>query len=200
MSQKICPKCGTVIYDGDFCFECGTKLDVEAKGFFNKVDAKISFSTLVFSCILVGIFLFIGSIFWSVFASNGTFGFTTHVLLTVILAVFIGGVFLGYCNCFDSSYIVPNFLAFFGTIAAAILCGIGGIFTILIGFSSAWSSVFSSSSSSVMSNVSSLGNGGTNVVSSIVTNFIVDIFILVLLIPCAAYLGIYLGYLIKTNL
>ena len=199
MGEKICPKCGTVIYDGDFCFECGTKLDGEANGFFNRLDSKISLSTLVFSFIIVGIFLFIGSLYWSVFTSKGIIGFTTYVLLTVIIAVFIGGIFLGYFNCHDSSYIVPNFLAFFGTIAAAILCGLGGIFTVIVGFSSALGSVFSSSSSSSISNVSSLGGGGTNIVSAILTNFILDIFILVLLIPCAAYLGIYAGYLIKTS-
>lgn len=203
MVEKICPKCGTRVYDGDFCFECGAKLDVETNGFFNNADSKISLSALIFSFIVVGIFLFVGSMFWGIFASNGTIGFTTHVLLTVIFAVFLGGIFLGYFNCYDTSYIVPNFLAFGGTIAAAILCGVGGVFTVVTGFSSVLSSVFPSSSANSISaadSYSSMGGGDINILSVIFNNFIVDIIILVLLIPFAAYLGIYAGYLIKTSL
>lgn len=202
MVEKICPKCGTRVYDGDFCSECGAKLNVEANGFFNNLNSKISLSALIFSFIVVGIFLFVGSVFWGIFASSGMIGFTTHVLLTVIFAVFFGGMFLGYFNCYDSSYIVPNFLAFVGTLAAAILCGVGGVFTVVIGFSSALSSVFPSSSSNSVSaadSYSPMGGGDANILSAIFNNFIVDIIILVLLIPFAAYLGIYAGHLIKTS-
>ena len=48
MVEKICPKCGTRVYDGDFCSECGAKLDVEANRFFNNLDSKISLSALIF--------------------------------------------------------------------------------------------------------------------------------------------------------
>jgi hypothetical protein len=202
MVEKICPKCRAVIYDGDFCSECGTKLDVDENGFFNRMDSKISLSTLIFSFIVLGIFLFVGSLFFGIFASNGTINFTTHVLLTVIISVFLGGMFLGYFNCHDASYIVPNFLAFVGTIAASIICGVGGIFTVFIGFSSVLSSLLPSSSSGGSSGIgsSSAGSGDTNILSVILSNFILDIIILILLIPFAAYLGIYAGYLMKTNL
>ena len=191
MVEKICPKCRAVIHDGDFCSECGTKLGADENGFFNRMDSKISLSTLIFSFIVLGIFLFVGSLFFGIFASSGAINFPTHVLLTVIISVFLGGVFLGYFNCHDASYIVPNFLAFVGTIAASIICGIGGIFTLFTGFSSVLSSLLPSSSA---------GSGDTNILTVILNNFILDIIILILLIPFAAYLGIYAGYLMKTNL
>lgn len=53
MVEKICPKCGTIIHDRGFCFECETKLGGESNGFFNRLDSKISLSTLVFSFISV---------------------------------------------------------------------------------------------------------------------------------------------------
>ena len=90
MVEKICPKCRAVIYDGDFCSECGTKLNVDDNGFFNRVDSKLSLSTLIFSFIVLGIFLFAGSLFFGIFASSGTINFPTHVLLTVITSVFFG--------------------------------------------------------------------------------------------------------------
>lgn len=53
MSQKTCPKCGAVTEDGDFCYQCGTKLEGQSNGFFTKLDEKISLSTLIFSFIVL---------------------------------------------------------------------------------------------------------------------------------------------------
>ena len=202
MSQKTCPKCGAVTEDGDFCYQCGTKLEGHSNGFFNKLDEKISLSTLIFSFIVLGIFLFIGSLFWGIFTSNGTIGFSTSVLLTVIFAVFFAGIVIGYANCADDSYIVPNFLVYLGIIFASVLCGVGSFFAITTAFTTSLSSAFSSSpSASTYGGSSSLSAGSNgNFVSSLLSNFILDIIVIVLLIPAAAYLGIYLGYIIKNKL
>ena len=199
MSEKICPNCGTVIYDGDFCFECGTKLDVEDNGFFSKVDEKTRLSTLIFSFIILGVFLFIGSFFWGIFTSNGMINFSMNVLLTVVFAVFFGGLFLGYTSCANDSYVAPNFILYFGSIVAAILCSFGALFAVTMAFSTALSSVFSSSplTSSYGNSLSS--STGSNGVSSLISNFTVDIIIILLLIPAASYLGIYLGFIIKSK-
>ncbi|WP_407380600.1 hypothetical protein [Methanobrevibacter sp.] len=200
MSKNICPKCGAVTEDGDFCYQCGFKFD--SKSFLNKIDEKISLSTLIFSFIVLGLFLFIGSFFWGLFTSNGMIGFSTNVLLTVILAVFFGGIVMGYFNCMDDSYIVPNFLTYFGVIAATVLCGAGSLFTITTAFTSAMSSVFSSSplTSGYADAGSVSGGADANIFSTLLSNFLLDIVVIILLIPAASYLGIYLGYIVKKNL
>ncbi|MBR0271994.1 MAG: hypothetical protein IJQ68_08415 [Methanobrevibacter sp.] len=200
MSKNICPRCGAVTEDGYFCYQCGFKFD--NKSFFNKMDEKISISTLIFSFIVLGIFLFVGSLFWGLFTANGTIGFSTNVLLTVIFAVFFAGIFLGYFNCMDDSYIVPNFIVYLGVIAAGILCATGSLFAVTTAFASAMSSVFSSSPlTSGYADVGSVsGASDTNIFSSLLSNFLLDIVIIILLIPAASYLGIYLGYIIKNNL
>ena len=202
MSQKTCPKCGAVTEDGDFCYQCGTKLENQSNGFFNRLDEKISLSTLIFSFIVLGVFLFIGSLFWGIFTANGTIGFSTNLLLTVIFAVFFAGIVIGNANCVDDSYIVPNFLVYLGIIAAAILCGVGSFFAVTTAFTTSLSSAFSSSplASTYGSSSSVSAAGNTNIVSSLLSNFILDIVIIILLIPAAAYLGIYLGHTIKNKL
>lgn len=205
MANIICPNCGDVTEEGDFCSQCGFKLNVNHKGFFNKIDEKISLSTLIFAFIILGVFLFIGSLFWGIFTSNGSIGFTTNILLTTIFAVFFGGMFIGCVNCTDNSYIVPNFLVYLGTIAAAIVCGIGSLFAITSAFTSALSSVFSPSVPSGYGgnsySASSLGGGSdTGIVPSLLSNFMLEFLIIIMLIPAASYLGIYLGYIIRNSL
>lgn len=199
MSEKICPKCGTVVYDGDFCSECGTKLDVENNGFFGRINDKTSLSALIFSFIILGIFLFIGSLFWSIFTASSMINFSANVLLTVVFAVFFGGLFLGYVSCVNDTYVVPNFMLYFGSIAAFILCGFGAFFAVTMAFSSALSSVFSSSPLTSGYDSSSLSSD-SNGVSSLISNFTIDIIIIILLIPAASYFGIYLGLIIKNKL
>ena len=200
MVEKICPKCGEVTVGGDFCSECGTKLNSNQKGVCNRIDERISLSSLIFSFIIMGLFLFVGSVFWGIFTSNGTINFSANIFLTVLFAIFFGGMFVGYVNCLDDSYIAPNFFVYFGTIVAAILCGVGLIFTFVSAFASSLSPLFSSSNGGT-SSYSSVGGGtDTNIISSLVSNFVVEILILVLLMPAAAYSGIYVGFLIRNNL
>ena len=166
MSKKVCSKCGSITYDGDYCIECGNKLSSEHNGFFDNINEKLSLSSLIFSFIILGLFLFIGSLFWGIFTSNGIIGFSTNVILTVIFAVFFGGLFVGYTSCGDNSYIVPNFLAYLGTIIAFILCIFGGLFALVTAFSAALSSVFPSSTSNSGYGSSSLSSTNSNDVSS----------------------------------
>ena len=59
--KKHCPNCGGKIEeDSLFCSECGNKL--ENIGFFDKLNKKTNFPLLIFSFIVLGVFLFIGSI------------------------------------------------------------------------------------------------------------------------------------------
>ena len=203
MSKEFCPNCGTPVDDGDFCYECGAKLNAKS-GFFNGIDEHVSLSSLIFSFIVVGLFLFIGSLFWSIFSASGIIGFSTQTLLTLLFAVFFGGIFLGYTSCVNKTYIVPNFLAYLASMIAAILCLVGGVFTVLSALTASLASLFSSTPStstynSYSSSVSS-GSGDTSIATTLISNFIIDILIFVLLIPCAAYLGIYAGYFIRNNL
>ncbi|WP_149732754.1 zinc ribbon domain-containing protein [Methanobrevibacter millerae] len=206
MSKETCPNCGNVVDDeGDFCSECGAKLNAKSE-FLNKIDEKISLSSLILSFIVVGVFLFIGSLFWSIFSASGLIGFSTQTLLTLLFAVFFGGMFLGYVSCVNKSYVVPNFIVYLSAMIAAILCLVGGVFTVLSALTTSLASLFSSSpatsaygsASTYSSSVS--GGGNTNIASSLISNFIIDILIFVLLIPCASYLGVYVGYWIKNNL
>lgn len=206
MPEKTCPNCGAVTEDGDFCYQCGSKLNANQDGFFSNMNEKINFSTLIFAFVILGIFLFVGSFFWGIFTANGTIGFTTNLLLTAIFAVFFGGIFVGYVNCEENSYIVPNFLAYFGIIAAAVVCGLGFLFAIASAFTTALGSIFSSTpiASGYGGNSYSAapvnGSGSTSIVSSVLSNLVLEIIIIILLIPAASYLGIYLGYFIKNNL
>lgn len=202
MSKEICPNCGTLVDDGDFCSECGAKLNVKPL-FSDKIDNKISLSSLIISFIVVGVFLFVGSLFWSIFSASGLIGFSTQTLLTLLFAVFFGGIFLGYTSCVDKSFIIPNFVIYLATIVAAILCGVGAVFTVLSALTASLASLFGSSqaSSTYNSYSSPVSSGGsdTNIATTLISNFIIDILIFVLLIPAAAYLGIYAGFLIKNN-
>ena len=161
--EKHCPKCRAIIdSDSEFCSDCGYDLrnstlnmDMnESEGFFDRLSEKTNISIIIFSFIIFGIFLFVGSIVWSSFMANGFIDLLTYILLTVVFSVFFGGIFVGYCGCSDKSYVLPNFSLYLGSIFAVVLCGIGLIFTFLMGILSALSSDFSSfgSGSSIASN------------------------------------------------
>lgn len=208
MMMKHCPNCGNEISDEDieFCTECGCNLsnaviriDNNSEGFFYNLDEKASFPIIVFSVIIFGIFLFIGSIIWSSFMANGSIDFITYLLLTIVFSVFFGGIFAGYFGCKDKSYILPNFSIYLGSIFAVLLCGIGLIFTFLMGILSILSSIFSSTLGSA-----SYGNTyhptTLNYTSSVDLSFIFKIILFILLLPVASYLGVYLGYILKQNI
>lgn len=208
MVMKHCPNCGNEINDEDveFCTECGCSLsnsvirtDDNSKGFFDNLKDKTSFPVIVFSFVVFGVFLFVGALFWSSFMANGTIDLITYLLLTVVFSVFFGGIFAGYFGCKDESYVVPNISMYLGSIFAVVLCGIGLIFTFLMGILSALSSVFSSTSGS-----SSYGSAYQPATSSFTPSadlsFIFKIILFILLIPLASYLGVYLGYFLKQNI
>ena len=198
VSPKFCPNCGNEI-DGDdveFCTQCGYDLTTPKKqipkGFFAELAEKTSFPILIFSFIIFGIFLFVGSVIWSLFISNVSMDLITYIILTVVFSVFFGGIFTGYFGCMDKSYLIPNFSMYLGSIFAVVLCGIGLIFTFLNGIISALSSFFKAASSygnSYQSSVSSL--------TSFDLSIIFKIILFILLIPVAAYAGVYVGYLLK---
>ena len=147
---KHCPNCGSEIADDDieFCTECGYNLlgrnDDLPMGFFAKLNQKTSFPVIIFSFVIFGIFLFVGSFFWSFFMASGSLDLMTYLMLTIVFSVFFGGIFVGYFGCMDKTYVLPNFTMYLGSIFAVILCGIGLIFTFLMGILSAMSSAFSS--------------------------------------------------------
>ncbi len=204
---KHCPNCGSEISDdSDFCTECGYKLSnsnyqapVAKSGFFNTLNEKVNYSIIIFSFVIFGVFLFAGSIVWSSFLANGSIDMITYVLLTVVFAVFFGGIFAGYAGCEDKSYVLPNFSMYLGSIFAVVLCGIGLIFTFLMGILANISSAFfffvGSSSYS-----SSHQPTASNFAPSVDLSFVFKIILFVLLIPVAAYFGIYLGYILKNNI
>lgn len=206
--KKHCPNCGSEIDEGsDFCSECGYDLVNKSKnealdkpiGFFDKLSQKSNIPVLIFSFIIFGIFLFVGAIVWSSFMANGSIDFLTYFLLTVVFSVFFGGIFLGYFGCADKSYVLPNFSLYLGSIFAVVLCGIGFIFTFLMGIASALSSVFSSLGGS--SPYSSTNQPTTpSYMPSIDLSGVFKIILFILLIPVAAYLGVYLGYFLKENI
>ena len=197
VNKKFCPDCGAEILEGDveFCTQCGCSLVhptlQNSNGFFGELVQKTSFPVIMFSFVVFGIFLFVGSIVWSLFIVNGSIDLITYIILTVVFSVFFGGIFIGYFGCIDKSYLIPNFSMYLGSIFAVVLCGIGLIFTFLNGIISALSSIlpFGSSGSSSQSSVSSL--------TSVDLSFMFKVVLFVLLIPVAAYFGVYLGYLLK---
>lgn len=81
---------------------------------------------------------------------------------------------------------------YLGSIFAVILCGIGLIFTFLMGILSALSSLmpFGSSGSSYQAPTTSFAPSAD-------LSFIFKIILFILLIPVAAYFGVYLGYLLR---
>ena len=131
VSLKVCPNCGSEITDDDmeFCTECGCNLQhpiqqvsVKSSGFFGNLVEKTSFPIIIFSFIIFGLFLFVGSIFWSSFMVNGSIDLITYILLVVVFSVFFGGIFIGYYGCNDKSFVLPNFLMYLGSIFAVVLC------------------------------------------------------------------------------
>ena len=203
---KHCPNCGSELGDDDeFCTECGFNLSNRIsetsnidKSFFDTLNDKVNYSIIIFSFIVFGLFLFIGSIVWSSFMASGSIDLITYVLLTVVFSVFFGGIFAGYFGCRDKSYVLPNFITYLGSIFAVVLCGIGLIFTFLMGIVSAISSVFSSLGNS--SPYTSSYSSNSSFTPSVDLSFAFKIILFVLLIPVAAYFGIYLGYFLKQNM
>jgi len=207
VSLKFCPNCGNEITDDDveFCTECGCNLlhpteesNVKSKGFFNEMVEKTSFPIIVFSFIIFGVFLFVGSIFWSSFMSGGSIDLITYLLLVVTFSVFFGGIFVGYKGCEDKTFVIPNFSMYLGSVLAVVLCILGFIFTFFMGIFSALSSIFSGSSSTAYSN--SLQTQTPSYAPSIDLSGVLKILLFILLIPVAAYLGVYLGYILKENI
>ena len=94
---KHCPNCGSEIADDDieFCTECGYNLlgrnDDSPVGFFAKLNQKTSFPVIIFSFVIFGIFLFVGSFFWSFFMASGSLDLMTYLMLTIVFSVFFGG-------------------------------------------------------------------------------------------------------------
>lgn len=206
-SLKFCPNCGSEISEDDveFCTECGCNLvnptkdaNVASKGFFNDMVEKTSFPIIVFSFIIFGVFLFVGSIFWASFMSSGSIDLITYLLLVVTFSVFFGGIFIGYKGCEDKTFVIPNFSMYLGSIFAVVLCILGFIFTFFMGIFSALSSIFSGSSSTAYSN--SLQTQTPSYAPSIDLSGVLKILLFILLIPVAAYLGVYLGYILKENI
>ena len=195
VSLKFCPGCGNEISENDveYCTECGCNLinpvQQTSNGFFDELAKKTSFPVIIFSFIIFGIFLFVGSIIWSMFISNGSIDLITYLLLTVVFSVFFAGIFIGYFGCKDKTYLIPNFSMYLGSIFAVVLCGIGLIYAFLNGILSALSSLLPTSSSYGSSSASSL--------TSVDLSFFFKIILFILLIPVAAYLGVYLGYILK---
>lgn len=206
--KKHCPNCGSQLEDGsEFCSECGYDLvnsfqrnEInDSLGFFDKLSKKANIPVLIFSFVIFGIFLFVGSIVWSSFMANGSIDFLTYILLTIVFSVFFGGIFVGYFSCVDKSYVLPNFSIYLGSIFAVVLCGIGLIFTFLMGIISALSSLFSSfGSTSPYANTSQPTT--SSFMPSIDFSGVFKIILFILLIPVAAYFGVYLGYFLKENI
>lgn len=203
---RHCPNCGTELNEDDieFCTECGYNLlEKPSKyapvGFFDNIAEKTSFSVIAFSFVIFGIFLFVGSFFWSSFLSSGTIDFITFLMLTIVFAVFFGGIFAGYFGCKDKSYVVPNFSVYVASIFAVVLSGLGLIFTFLTGILKVLSSVFSS-----MGGSSAYGSTYQPTTSGFTPNIdlsgVLKIILFILLIPVAAYLGVQLGYILKNSL
>lgn len=208
VSLKFCPSCGSEISEDDveFCTECGCNIshptkqvDISSGGFFTEMAEKTSFPVIIFSFIIFGVFLFIGSIFWFSFAANGSIDFITYLLLVVTFSVFFGGIFIGFKGCEDKTFVIPNFSIYLGSIFAVVLCILGFIFTFLMGIVSALSSLLPFGSSSY-SYSNSLQTQTPSYTPSIDLSGILKILLFILLIPVAAYLGVYLGYILKENI
>lgn len=200
--KKHCPNCGNEIsYENEFCTECGydlingtagPKTDV-SNGFFDNLPQKANIPVIIFSFVIFGIFLFIDSFIWSSFMKNGSIGFSTYLLLTLIFSVFFASIFVGYFSCRDKSYVVPNFLVYIASIYAVIFSIYGLLFTFLMGFMSVLSSISPLGSGSSSTGASS----ASNIASSMDLSFIFEIILFILLIPVVSYAGIYLGYYFK---
>ncbi|WP_406533243.1 zinc-ribbon domain-containing protein [Methanobrevibacter sp.] len=200
--KKHCPNCGNEIsYENEFCTECGydlingtpsPKTDV-SNGFFDNLPQKANIPVIIFSFVIFGIFLFIDSFIWSSFMKNGSIGFSTYLLLTLIFSVFFASIFVGYFACRDKSYVVPNFLVYIASIYAVIFSIYGLLFTFLMGFMSVLSSISPLGSGSSSTGASS----ASNIASSMDLSFIFEIILFILLIPVVSYAGIYLGYYFK---
>ena len=200
--KKHCPNCGNEIsYENEFCTECGhdlingtagPKTDV-SNGFFDNLPQKANIPVIIFSFVIFGIFLFIDSFIWSSFMKNGSIGFSTYLLLTLIFSVFFASIFVGYFACRDKSYVVPNFLVYIASIYAVIFSIYGLLFTFLMGFMSVLSSISPLGSGSSSTGASS----ASNIASSMDLSFIFEIILFILLIPVVSYVGIYLGYYFK---
>lgn len=195
---KKCPKCGSMQEgDGKFCSSCGCNLNINQNKLFDRINDKLNVSSLIFSFIIFGIFLFVGTVFWSIFLSSGSIGFTTYLLLTVVFSVLFSTIFIGYTACRDESYIVPNFAVFTASIFALLLCGAGLVFSFVMGFSSALSSIFSpvDSTSSYTGNYNTYyADSGNRLLSTPSFNFGIYIILFIILIPVAAYLGVFIGF------
>ena len=109
---KHCPNCGNTISESDieFCTECGHNLSKkpiinDSKRFFDILAEKTNLSIIIFSFIIFGVLLFLGSIFWSSFVSDASIDLITYLILCVVIPVFVVGIFIGY---FGVILVVPH--------------------------------------------------------------------------------------------
>ena len=127
---------------------------------------------------------------WSSLIANGSIDFITYLILTVVLAVFVSGIFQGFSGCGDKKQVIPNFIVYTGSIYAFVFSVLGLIFCFLTGVLTAIGSAFSQMSGNSISNTYT---------PQIDFSSFFKIILFVLLIPLAAYAGVYLGYFIKKN-
>ncbi len=204
---KRCPNCGNEIneVDVEFCTECGSSLTIDpvriqsensSNGFFDNLTEKTSFPVIAFSFVIFGIFLFIGAFIWSLFMAGGKIDLITYLLLVTVFSTFFGSIFVGFFGVKDKSYVIPNFSVYLASVFAFILCEFGLIFTFLMGIMSLLSSIplFGSSSPSLGSSYQSTTPDYTAFMD---LSIVLKLILFILLIPVAAYLGVYLGYFLR---
>ncbi|RBQ24014.1 hypothetical protein ALNOE001_05700 [Candidatus Methanobinarius endosymbioticus] len=114
--------------------------------------------------LVAGIFLVLGSFFYSLFLSNGIIDFIVYIGLTIITAIFAGGIIIGINGCSDYNDSKSNGIAFILIIVDifAIIFG----FVTSMGLASAMSSVFNGEISSGSSSGFGEGSGSEYAFSS----------------------------------
>lgn len=163
------------------------------------MNDRINLLSILIGFLVAGIFLVLGSLFYSLFLSNGIIDFIIYIGLTVITAIFTGGITIGLIGCSDYHDAKTNSIAFILIIIDIIIIIFGLGFSTTMGLSSAINSVFGGSSSGFASSSSSSGfEPATSITTSNNSPIIMfEILIMGILAIVAGIGGCYLGVFLK---
>jgi len=196
-NEKIfCSSCGSAINESSvFCKKCGRSVHLYEKNIIQRLNDRINILSIILGLLISAIFLVLCSLFYSLFLYNQIIDFIIYMGLTIITAIFFGGLAIGILGCSDYYDAKSNSITFVLIIINifAIIFGFG--FSTAIGLATVLSGVFGGSNSEPTSSSMELESTSSDLSYSV--TFILEILMIGILAIVAGIGGCYLGVFLK---